>query len=181
MNFAKLFQVGVVWLTCFNMAATRVAAEGLEHAAKLTAAPTRPLVGDVALGEAGALRGVALDANNQPRAFQQITLWRDNQPLAEAVSDEHGRFAIPRIAGGVYTLRIADAIQVYRLWAPGTAPPHAQSEALLMASEPILRGQRPHPIYGLFQDPLVLGLIIAAAIAIPIAIHNLNDDDDDAS
>jgi hypothetical protein len=45
----------------------------------------------------------------------------------------------------------------------------------MVAGEGVERGQR--PFSDLLSGPLLIGLLIAAAVAIPIAIHNSQDDD----
>lgn len=176
MRLAHPSRTGVVAITCLMLAAPRAGAA--DSGRSPTAAPM-PLVRDVALDDAGRLHGRALDGSLRPQAGKKITLWRDSQPVIELTTDSQGRFAVAGLRGGVYSLRSDEAVQSYRVWAPGTAPPHAEGAAVLVAQELIVRGQRPHPIYGILKDPLLLGVIVAAAIAIPIAIAA--GDDDDAS
>jgi hypothetical protein len=45
---------------------------------------------------------------------------------------------------------------------------------LVDGSQGIARGQQ--PICDLLTNPLVIGLVVAAAIAIPVAIHNADND-----
>jgi hypothetical protein len=45
---------------------------------------------------------------------------------------------------------------------------------MMVSSPQLVRGQQ--PISAVFSNPLLIGLIIAAAIAIPVAIHNSQDD-----
>ena len=51
-----------------------------------------------------------------------------------------------------------------------TAPPAASQSLLLVKDGETIRGQQ--PIANLFTSPLVIGLVLAAAIAIPIAVNN---------
>ena len=51
--------------------------------------------------------------------------------------------------------------------------PQLQSRYLLSPNQQIQRGQR--PIADFLSGPVLIGLVIAAAIAIPIAIHNSKD------
>ena len=54
---------------------------------------------------------------------------------------------------------------------PNTAPPAAQSAALLVSGSDVVRGQNGGLVYWL-TNPWVLAGLIAAAIAIPIALNN---------
>ena len=57
--------------------------------------------------------------------------------------------------------------------APGTAPPAANDRLLLVTESNVTRGQQP---INRLVDPLLLGVIIAGAVAIPIAVRNSNND-----
>jgi hypothetical protein len=174
MRYAGLFRTWVVGVTCVLTAAPRVGVGD----DRLRTPQGYSLVRDVALGDAADLRGRLMDADLRPQPHKKVSLWRENRGLAEAATDAEGRFSFAPLRGGVYSLRSDDGLQSYRVWAPGTAPPHAEQEAIVVAATPIIRGQRPHPIYGILRDPLLLATIVAAAIAIPIVIAAADDDDD---
>jgi hypothetical protein len=71
-------------------------------------------------------------------------------------------------------LAAGGSVHLCRCWAAGTAPPAAQGEVLLVPIGLVERGQR--PIGEILANPILIGLIIAAAIALPIAVHNSKDD-----
>lgn len=125
---------------------------------------------DVALTPQGSLAGLILDGSGQPVAHQPVVA----EPVAgqphAVVSDAAGRFSIAGLRGGVYRVSAAGTSLACRCWTAGTAPPAAGEQVLLVADEEIQRGQR--PIGDLLGGPVLLALIIAAAIAIPIAVHN---------
>ena len=85
-----------------------------------------PAAKDVALGPNGLLSGHVTNANGAPAANVTVSLQDfQNQPIANVVTDPNGNFAIDGIRGGMYQLVTPDGRTIYRLWAPGTAPPSA--------------------------------------------------------
>jgi hypothetical protein len=121
------------------------------------------------------LTGRVLDGDGQPAVNSKLSLavHRTGEQIEVAV-DREGRFVVSGLAGGVYQLKTKYGSSVCRCWAPGTAPPQAKNELLVVADERIERGQRPLAD-ALFSTPTLLILMIAAAIIIPIAVHNSKD------
>ncbi len=140
--------------------------------------PQRPAppVRDVALDRVGTLVGQVVDEHGVPQAQQQVVVRRVNIEAAEAktLTDATGRFAVVGLQGGLHELSVGHVTTTHRLWTPAAAPPAAAREVLLVSSDAVQRGQR--PIADLLTGPVLIGLIIAAAIAIPIAIHNSRKD-----
>ncbi len=132
---------------------------------------TTPVVRDVALKTPATLHGQVVDAAGQP--LRSIPLWMQvgGRWLAIGSSDEFGRFRVSGLRGGVVVLATDRSQAAYRVWVPGTAPPGAAEQALLVSQGEVVRGQR--PISELFfGDPLVVGLAVAAAVAVPIVVSN---------
>lgn len=150
----------------------RVAAQDRGLVRPLAGQRTRVL--DVALSPHGTLSGQIVDSAGLPLANQPILAARVNEQPLEVTSNEQGRFSIVGMRGGLYQLSAGGAAVACRCWLAGTAPPAAGTQVLLVAEEDIQRGQR--PIADLIAGPVLIGLIIAAAIAIPIAVHNSQDD-----
>jgi hypothetical protein len=85
---------------------------------------------------------------------------------------------------------VAGVVRHCRLWAPGSAPPHAQQAVVLVGNETVVRGQSPScgrcghcrhccgagrgagPLGRLVRNPWVIAGLIGAAVAIPIATDN---------
>lgn len=133
-------------------------------------APAAP-VRDVALGPGGTLRGTVYNTEGQRQSHQSVILTCGARPLARATSDDQGEFTFRGLRGGVYGLSVSGASQVYRVWTAQAAPPKAIPQVALVTGGLVQRGQR--PFYELFVcDPVVLGVILAAAIAIPVAVNN---------
>ncbi len=143
---------------------------------------------DVALGANGTLRGQLLDRQGRQLPVSQILVTNGHQTW-NTYTDEQGHFRVEGLVGSTYQVQAAGQIQIVRAWAEGTAPPHALDALLLVHDNPVVLGQHcgspvcgsmvcaaKHPL----ANPFILGGLVAAAVAIPVAIHN-GDDDDPAS
>jgi hypothetical protein len=99
-------------------------------------------------------------------------------------TDEQGHFRMEGLVGSTYQVQAAGQIQIVRAWAEGTAPPQALDALLLVYDNPVVLGQNcgspvcgsgvcgvPRPL----ANPFILGGLVVAAIAIPVAIHNSDD------
>jgi len=125
---------------------------------------------DIALGRGGTLSGQIVDQSGAPLAAQRvIALQTDKEPIA-VVSDKAGRFQFAGLGSGLYEISTERSQLACRCWTAAAAPPHAQRNIMLAAGRDVQRGQR--PIGDFLGGPVLIGLIIAAAIAIPIAVHN---------
>jgi hypothetical protein len=137
--------------------------------------PTSPsVVADVSLTAAGGLRGGLRNAEGQPLPNSEIrfvhgTTGRDFR----TASDQDGRFVFDELPSGLYRVEASGSSFACRCWAPNTAPPVASKELLVIADGRVTRGQKPI-MEALWSTPAILCLMIVAAIAIPIAVHNSN-------
>jgi hypothetical protein len=146
-----------------------------------TQADRPPAVTDVTLHDGpqgNALTGQVLDQQGAALPNVPVALYGDGQKLAEANTDRDGNFAFNKLRGGVYQMTAAGGVGVYRVWTPGTAPPSAQPGALVVAGTDLARGQC-HPLRHTkgrlmfwLCHPCVIAGVVAAAVAIPVAIHN---------
>lgn len=91
-----------------------------------------------------------------------------------AATDAAGQFVLPGVTAGIQRLTAEDAVLNCRIWTHAAAPPAAMDHVTLIADQTIVRGQQ--PFSAIFTNPLFIGLVIAAAVAIPIAVHNSQDD-----
>lgn len=132
--------------------------------------PQRSRIVDLELMSGGVLAGQVLDNSGQPLIGQTIVVQRSGREPINARSDHEGRFLLSGMSSGICKIECGDNAIACRCWSPHTAPPVASKELLLVAGETVERGQR--PIGDLLTGPVLIGLIIAAAVAIPIAIHN---------
>lgn len=129
---------------------------------------------DVRLDEAGAVRGRLLDTAGQPLAHRPIVLHTSDGMRRIAATDAAGQFVLPGVTAGIQRLTAEDAVLNCRIWTHAAAPPAAMDHVTLIADQTIVRGQQ--PFSAIFTNPLFIGLVIAAAVAIPIAVHNSQDD-----
>jgi hypothetical protein len=128
-------------------------------------------VADVALLEGGILEGQVVDAAGTPVAATTVSLREAGHELATAQTEAQGHFSIRGLRGGTYEVSAAGGSGVYRLWAPNSAPPAANSGVLIVSGEQVARGQ-------LFQGQRgarllmlgVLGGIITAGV-ITASVH----------
>jgi hypothetical protein len=141
---------------------------------------------DVELRPGGMLVGQVLDAGAQPVSDADISILSGDSAVASTRTDASGLFAVTGLRGGMHQVQTNDTAQVCRLWAPGTAPPTSPSAVQIVTGDEIVRGQwGPPPGNGFLKNakvwatnPFVIGGVVAAAVAIPVAIHNADDDDD---
>jgi len=156
------------------------AQESVRSAARSSTPPA--LVRDVELAYGGLLVGRMLDSSGRPRTDTAVSIRTDSRTLASTRTDAKGVFAVAKLRGGVHEIATDDTMQICRLWANGTAPPHTPQSIEVVSGEEVVRGQwGPPPGNHLLQkakvwatNPLVIGGVVAAAVALPIA---LSDDD----
>ena len=121
---------------------------------------------DVQLHEGGVLLGQVVTPENAPTVNVQVSLRSGDRELAVTMTDHEGRFEFRGLNDGVYQIVTANGQGTYRVWSQAAAPPSAQLGATV-------RGQH-H--FGQFKywmsNPWIVAGIIAAAVAIPVAIHN---------
>ncbi len=143
---------------------------------------------DVALQTEGRLLGQLVDKQGRPLAATNIQL-SDGRTQWRTQTDAQGRFQLAGLSGANYQLQVGGKIQSLRAWATGTAPPSAASDLLLVQDGEVILAQNcTSPACGSaverlkrpFANPWVIGGLVAAAIAIPVAINNADDDDNNA-
>ncbi|NLS96510.1 MAG: hypothetical protein GXX96_30600 [Planctomycetaceae bacterium] len=186
MGRRKIRGFGLIWLAVLGMVLpvpVLQAADG-PAAAVPTASATPPspavtvaAVSDVALSADGLLRGQLLSPQGRGLAGVQIAAFSGNRSLGSATTDADGRFAIAGLKGGVVTLVAGQTQTVVRVWTPKGAPAAAKSSVLLVDGQPQALGQSWRGFKKVITNPWVIAGVVAAAVAIPVAIHNANDDD----
>lgn len=138
-------------------------------------ASVSPRICDVALGPQGRLAGTVSDQNGNPWVGTVTVTGHGSGHSRQVRSSAAGQFAVEGISAGVYRVATDEVAVVCRCWDAGTAPPAATQEVFLVSGETVHRGQRPLAEM-LFCPPVLIGAIIVAAVAIPIIVHNSNDD-----
>jgi hypothetical protein len=149
-------------------------------------AQAAPTVVDVALREGGVLAGQVVTPQGTPVEGVTVALRCQSQPWVTTKTGKDGAFRFVGLRGGVYQLASSQGHGIYRAWMPGTAPPAAHETALLVVSTPLARGQNDpryyepneHPRLRRFlTSPLVVAGAITTAVAVPVAIHNAEEDE----
>ena len=142
------------------------------------AAPTptnpAPAVADVRLHDGGIVHGRVVTCENGAMADTMVSLRSGEQVLAVGRTDRNGYFAFTGVSNGVFQMETPGGRQSVRLWTAGTAPPAAQPCARIVYT---VRGQCCQPSVArtfrdLMANPFFVAGVIAAAVAIPVAIHN---------
>ena len=175
MRCSRKLRAASVAVTCASLLVQPAVVKAEPPAASSARDAVQPLVSDVALGQRGVLRGQLVDSSGKPQPAARVDVRRFDGQAATATTDRDGRFALEGLSGGVVDLSVAGNHGIYRLWAADTAPPSARSEILVVNGPTAYRGQR--PLHCLLASPWVIAGIIALAVAIPVAVHNADDDE----
>lgn len=132
-------------------------------------------VTDVVLRGGGVLLGQVVQPQGSPVANLPVSLVRDGKKLAPASTNTAGYFAFSGLKTGTYQVVTPTDVGTYRVWTAETAPPGAQPGILIVNGQGAVRGQYDARTYaGMIGKPLVLGGLVAAAIAVPVALSNAN-------
>jgi len=168
-----LAKAGAVILACLGMLLPTpvLQAAGTHVGSKQDADGRVPVVVDVALDEAGSLRGQVVDARGKPVVRTALSIRQLDREIATTLSDQSGYFLVTGLRGGMYRIVAGEATGAYRFWAPGTAPPSARPEVLMVLGDQQVLGQGRRWLQ-LLRNPWVVGGIVMAAAVIPIVIHN---------
>ena len=129
---------------------------------------------DVSLGPNGTLTGQVVDEQGNAEEKQLVVVRQQNRVVAYTQSGPDGVFAISGLQTGMFHVTTDSGGKVCRFWTEKIAPPSATRDLLLITGSTVERGQR--PIGEMISNPILVGLIIAAAVAIPVAVHNSKDD-----
>ena len=140
-------------------------------------------IADVALAPGGVLVGRVVDAQGQPTPAILVSIHHSNREVARTTSDQNGTYVFHGLQGGVYHIVSGKGTRICRLWAAQTAPPSAQDSLFIVSNPNAVLAQWETGSFGAFLEnakctltnPLVIGGIIAASVAIPVAIHNSKD------
>lgn len=130
-----------------------------------------PAIQDVALDRDGSMRGLVVDVQGTPIAHAAVTAESQGRELARSETDGLGRFTLGPLGGGIYQLKVGGQGRLVRLWADQTAPPAARQMVLVVLGGKVVRGQLPFEAFCASDTFVIMGMV-AAAVAIPIAVHN---------
>jgi hypothetical protein len=168
-----MLQRVAVALACVGILAPQI------FAAAPQATQAAPAVLDVALSSGGVLQGTVVNAQGVAQPGIDVYVGQQGQLIATTRTNDEGQFVVSSLRGGVYQIATSGSNGIYRLWAAQTAPPAAQAKLLVVNDGQIALGQCCDDGscggccgsgWGLLGNPWVLGGIVAAAIAIPLAL-----------
>lgn len=134
---------------------------------------------DVILTSDGQLVGKVVFADETPGAATRVEIQDLRTNTIQSMEiDAQGRFSFSGVMTGQAIVSCDGQHQSVRVWARDLAPPSAVEQLTIQWSpDRIVRGQR--PMSELFcNEPVMIGVLVAAAIAIPIALHNSGNSSD---
>lgn len=172
MNHKKSWKLGLALLAMVGML---VPSPLLQAAGEVVASPA--VGSDVALTAEGTLRGQVVSAQGRGLAGVCVTVSHGAREVVSTMTGADGRFEVRGLKGGVLSVSAGEATAVCRAWTPGVAPPAARDQILLVSGQSQTLGQG--GLKAFFTNPWVIAGIVAAAIAIPVGIHNYNEHHDD--
>ncbi|MGI9427658.1 MAG: carboxypeptidase-like regulatory domain-containing protein [Bythopirellula sp.] len=155
----------------------------------LAAESTSTQVADIALQRSGVLQGQVVNAAGTGEANVVVKLTRGRDTW-QVNTDTRGWFRLTELRGGAYQFQVGGQDQLIRAWAPGTAPPNANPGILVTPSTDIVRGQHAvspntnqyfRVLKQRLANPLILTGVTLTVVAIPVALHNSDDDDPPAT
>jgi len=176
-----LMKVSVTSLLAFMVLPVAFADQPVKET-ETTPAPRQARIPDVSLSQDGAFFGKVIDTQGRPITKAQILFSQANKTVAKVSSQQHGEFRVTGLRPGVYQVVVSpnQAVTV-RVWNKQSAPPTARPELLVIVGDETVRGQRRLGELLPLENKLVVGGMVAAAIAIPIAVANSSDDNEPVS
>lgn len=169
------------WTRLLPFAVIGVFAPGMTHAVEPLAAPpaqrSADKVLDVRLDGWNRLCGALFTETGHPLIGVPAVLHGVRQGAVGTLTGQGGEFHFDGVLPGAYRLRVGgEQMFIVRVWEPKAAPPNAPERLLVIADTTVTRGQRRVSEILTLDDKLVVGGMVAAAIAIPIAIANSDKD-----
>lgn len=194
MRNSKLLKSIVTIVTCASMALPHSAFAAARSAQVVDGVQVSQNIKDVQLGSAGTLRGAVVDNNGRPVAGAPVVVGQQGKVVAQFDTAADGRYALKDVTPGVYQVASYAGVQTIRVYADNAPAGAVQGVVQVVDQAGIERGQccengascpgcaqcnggRYGVLKRIVTNPLTWAVVIAAAIAIPLAL----DDDDDAS
>jgi hypothetical protein len=134
-----------------------------------------PAVLDVALSDGGVLHGQVVNLQGAGVAGLPVFVKAQDRNTAVATTAADGTFSVQGLRGGVYQVSTVQGQGVYRLWSAGTAPPVAQTGAVIYTQNSTVDSGSVVYTQGgakmLLANPIVIAGLVATAIAVPVACN----------
>jgi hypothetical protein len=141
-----------------------------------------PAVVDVALSDGGVLHGRVVSLQGAGVAGVPVSVKAKDRNVATVTTAADGTFSVLGLRGGVYQVATSQGQGVYRLWSAGTAPPVAQTSAIVYTQNSavdnnvVVYTQNGYGGGGmlkmLISNPIVIAGVVATAVAVPVALAN---------
>ncbi len=138
--------------------------------ADVVATGVKPKIVDVKLQDGKVFQGQILNGQGAPQVNADVAVMQDGKVLTQVKTNKEGYFAVSDVNSGVYQVVSDNGFGQFRVWNSSIAPPNAQQGALVVADGSVVRGQ----LIDMLGNPVVLTLLVATAIAVPIAVSNNN-------
>ena len=179
MKFTTKLKIVMLVLACVGLLIPAPVVAAVTAPSKTGKEAPQPLIKafDIELHQGGTFVGQVVNAQGAPQDKVPVSLLRGNKTLVTTSTNKGGFFAISRVPAGTYRAVAGKTQGVYRIWAKGTAPPKSQPGALLVVGQGPVRAQT-GPIGYWLGNPWIIAGLVAAAVAIPVAIHNHQIDHD---
>jgi len=98
-------------------------------------------VNDVALDDRGILHGSFVDQLGLPLPGTQVIARQGKTKTRKAITNGAGAFQLTDLKGGIWSITVGSQSTLHRVWAPGIAPPVAESRLLVIKRALVIRGQ----------------------------------------
>lgn len=96
---------------------------------------------DVALTTSGALQGSVFTPNGKHIDGATVAILQGETVIAHTTTDVRGTFTVAELKPGAYQVVVANHGAPVRVWDARTAPPSAQTRAIFVVGQPVIRGQ----------------------------------------
>ena len=174
MKVPKWMHVGLVlWMTVYLATPRLLAADNDKNIP--SAVPIKRTIDNVVLHE-GHMLGALVDEAGKGVPDAPVLIGQDGKLLKELRTDQDGRFRFAGSQPGLFQVVSHGSAAAYRTWPADKAPADAKQGIIHQVDPEVARGGSPAGLFSCLTNPIFLALLIAAAIAIPLA---LDDDDDD--
>ncbi len=144
--------------------------QGVSHAEEPhDSLPIRKEIRHVRLDK-NSLHGVLVDQAGRGVPDAPVLIGQGGKLIFELRTNEQGRFVQESIAPGIYQVVTHAGGAVYHVWNSDAAPEGAKAGIIEQVDPKVARGAPAGSLLALLTNPIFLALLVAAAIAIPLAI-----------
>lgn len=120
-------------------------------------------VNDVALDDRGILHGSFVDQLGLPLPGTQVIARQGKTKTRKAITNGAGTFQLTGLKGGIWSITVGSQSKRYRVWAPGIAPPVAESRLLVIKRALAIRGQSEEGMLAAFDNGTLFSIGVGLA------------------